>query len=167
MDNENSIPRVPARRRYHIGGEVSLTCGSHFRVWAPGKGRITLVICDDRKQSLGEFALEDEGNGYFGGWVAEAGVNTLYGFRVDGGSEIVPDPASRFQPSGPFGPSQIIDPGQFHWSDSHWNGISREGQVIYEMHFGTFTPEGTYAAAAQQLHELAELGATVLEVMPV
>ena len=71
-----------------------------------------------------------------------------------------------FNPKGRSGPSQVIDPGQFQWSDADWQGVSREGQVIYEMHFGTFTPEGTYAAAAEQLGELADLGVTVIEVMP-
>ncbi len=90
----------------------------------------------------------------------------LYSFHVDGNGPF-PDPASRFQPRGPHGPSQLIDPSKFDWNDESWHGINREGQVIYEMHVGTFTPEGTWQAAARQLPALAELGITVLEIMPV
>lgn len=153
-------------RRYEVGGETQGPGGTHFRVWAPNKDRVTVVLCDEQKRSLTESALEREDKGYFAGWVAEAKASTLYGFRVGDQPQIVPDPASRFQPFGPAGPSQVVDPGQFRWSDANWRGVRREGQVIYEMHFGTFTPEGTYAAAAEQLGELAALGVTVIEVMP-
>ena len=78
-----------------------------------------------------------------------------------------PDPASRFQPQGPHGPSEVIDPSAFAWTDRGWRGVGVTGQVIYEMHVGTFTPEGTWEAAARELPELADLGVTVLEVMPV
>jgi maltooligosyltrehalose trehalohydrolase len=125
-----------------------------------------VVLCDEQKRSLAEFDMEREENGYFASRVADAEENTLYGFRLGGQSQLLPDPASRFQPQGPTGPSQVIDPDQFRWTDARWPGIRREGQVIYEMHLGTFTPEGTYAAATAQLNELAELGVTVIEVMP-
>src|SRR5262249_21257713 len=86
---------------------------------------------------------------------------------LDGGSELYPDPASRFQPDGPHGPSEVVDPKRFAWSDESWLGLVLEGQVIYEMHVGTFTPEGTWAAASRELAELAHLGITMLEMMPV
>jgi len=89
-----------------------------------------------------------------------------YSFLINGEGPF-PDPASRFQPHGPHGPSQVIDPGAFRWSDSDWRGVTPRGQVIYELHLGTFTPEGTWQAAAKHLPELAELGVTVIEVMPV
>lgn len=89
----------------------------------------------------------------------------LYKYKLDSGS--FPDPASRFQPEGPHGPSQIVDPSQFRWTDSKWKGPSRAGQVIYEMHIGTFTREGTYRAAMEHLPKLVDLGITMLEVMPV
>jgi maltooligosyltrehalose trehalohydrolase len=91
----------------------------------------------------------------------------LYRLRLEGHPALYPDPASRFQPQGVHGPSQIVDPGTFRWSDSAWLGVPRDGQVIYEMHIGTFTPEGTWAAATRELPELAALGVTVLEIMPV
>jgi maltooligosyltrehalose trehalohydrolase len=97
--------------------------------------------------------------------VARAG--TLYRFRLDKGTESYPDVASRFQPDGPHGPSQVIDPGAFQWHDQHWRGVPLEGQVMYEMHVGTFTPAGTWEAAMGKLPALAELGVTVLELMPI
>ena len=72
-----------------------------------------------------------------------------------------------FQPDGPHGHSQLVDPSSFVWTDDKWQGIEPQGQVIYEMHIGTFTPEGTWEAARQQLKELAAIGITVVEVMPV
>jgi len=111
--------------------------------------------------------LTSEGNGYFSGQIAAARAGTLYRFRLDGDSNMFPDPASRFQPEGVHGPSQVIDPNAFRWTDTAWRGVPRDGQVIYEMHIGTFTPEGTWKAAMDQLSELASLGVTLLEVMPV
>ncbi len=92
-------------------------------------------------------------------------VGTAYRYRLDSGS--FPDPASRFQPEGPHGPSQVDDPGSFKWTDANWKGVDRIGQVIYELHIGTFSPEGTFRGALKQLPELARLGITLLEVMPV
>jgi maltooligosyltrehalose trehalohydrolase len=111
--------------------------------------------------------LTPEDQGYFSGEVPEAGAGTLYRFRLDGDEALYPDPASRFQPEGPHGPSQVVDPGEFRWTDGQWRGTSLKGQVIYEMHIGTFTREGTWAAAARELPELARAGITLLEVMPV
>jgi maltooligosyltrehalose trehalohydrolase len=91
----------------------------------------------------------------------------LYSLRLDGEEKLYPDPVSRFQPEGHDGPSQIVDPDAYAWSDKAWGGPQRRGQVIYEMHIGTFTAEGTWRAAAAALPWLAEIGVTVLEVMPV
>ena len=113
-------------------------------------------------RTLGELA--GEGNGYFSGQIADATPGTLYKFELDSGA--FPDPASRFQPTGPHGPSQVIDPA-FAWSDQAWRGIAPGKEVIYELHVGTFTPEGTWNAATAQLPELASLGITIVEVMPV
>ncbi len=166
MEHVDAVLTNGVRRCRDVGAEILPQGGTHFRVWAPGKDRVMVVLCDKLQQVSAEFPLQPEGEGYYAGWVAEAPAGTLYGFRIDARSELLPDPASRFQPQGPSGPSQVIDPGRFPWSDADWQGVCREGQVIYEMHFGTFTPEGTYAAAAEQLRELAELGVTVIELMP-
>jgi maltooligosyltrehalose trehalohydrolase len=152
-------------RRLPVGAELLPTGGVHIRVWAPARRRVEVVLGD--KSELQAIALEPEDKGYFSGTVAAAGIGTLYRYRLDGAAELFPDPASRFQPNGPHGPSQVVDPGRFPWSDRAWCGVGLPGQVIYEMHIGTFTPEGTWEAAARQLSELATLGITVLEIMPV
>jgi maltooligosyltrehalose trehalohydrolase len=110
---------------------------------------------------------EDEADGYFSALVPEAAAGMCYGFRLDGGPGVLPDPASRFQPLGPTGPSQIVDPSTFRWSDSGWKGLTIHGQVLYEMHLGTFTSEGTWQAAQERLPDLVDLGITVVEIMPV
>jgi len=109
--------------------------------------------------------MEPQADGYFSCLAPDAGLGMVYRFRLTHGE--FPDPASRFQPEGPHGPSEIVDPGNFQWNDQAWKGVVREGQVIYEMHIGTFTPEGTWTAAAHELEELARLGITVIELMPV
>jgi maltooligosyltrehalose trehalohydrolase len=140
-------------------------------VWAPKRKRVEVVLEAGRREMprRGPLAVELKGgnHGYFSGRVVGASAGSLYRFRLDGGTELYPDPASRFQPHGPHGPSQVIDPTEFRWSDAGWSGVSLAGQVVYEMHVGTFTREGTWEAAARELPELAALGVTVLEVMPV
>jgi maltooligosyltrehalose trehalohydrolase len=113
------------------------------------------------------FLLKREPEGYHSGLVAKAKAGVRYRLRLDEDPILVyPDPASRFQPDGPHGPSEVIDPS-FPWTDRGWKGVPPHGQVIYEMHIGTFTKEGTWRAAAAQLKELASIGITVIEVMPV
>jgi len=113
-----------------------------------------------------EIALTRDDAGYFVGWIP-GGTGTRYRFRMDGEATLLPDPASRFQPAGPHGPSEVVDPARFAWTDADWRGVPLERAVIYEMHIGTFTPEGTWQAAMRELPALRELGVTVLEVMPV
>jgi maltooligosyltrehalose trehalohydrolase len=112
-------------------------------------------------------ALLPEPGGYWSVLLEEAHAGTRYRFRLDGEAPLCPDPASRFQPQGVHGPSEVVDPATFAWTDDAWPGVARDGQVIYEMHIGTFTAEGTWEAARRELPELAALGVTVLEVMPV
>src|SRR6266511_1225629 len=153
-------------RRYPIGAELIGPNQTHFRVWAPKAQQVDLVLEENTTKDSGRtfHALDVEQGGFFSG-TANAGAGTLYRFRVN--NNVYPDPASRFQPDGPHGPSCIVDPAQFRWTDSQWPGISLKGQIIYEMHVGTFTREGTWHAAAQQLPELARIGITVIEMMPV
>ena len=91
----------------------------------------------------------------------------MYKFKLDDDEYLYPDPESRFQPDGPHGYSQVIDPASFAWTDGAWPGIEPQNQIVYEMHIGTFTPEGTWDAARAQLKELAAVGITILEVMPI
>jgi len=114
-----------------------------------------------------ELDLTAESAGYFSGLSEEAGVGTLYRFQLDGDHALYPDPASRFQPEGPSGPSRVVDPTAFAWRDAGWSGAAIRGQVIYEMHLGTFTPERGWAAAMRELPELQRLGITCLEIMPI
>ena len=97
---------------------------------------------------------------------AEAGPGDDYRYRLDGG-DALPDPCSWDQPEGVRGPSRVVDPGARSWDEGCWAGLDRRGLVLYELHVGTFTPKGTFAAAAERLPALAELGVTAIELMPV
>lgn len=152
---------APAGRRLPVGAEP-LPGGVHFRVWAPRRERVEVVPAERPRP----IPLAREPGGYFSGFVPGIGAGARYRYRLDGG-EALPDPASRFQPEGPHGPSEVVDPAQYRWSDGGWPGVRLEGQVIYELHVGAFTPEGTWTAAARELPALADLGVTLIEVMPV
>src|SRR5213595_3345064 len=155
-------------RRYPIGAELIGANETHFRVWAPKATRVDIVLeASAEKTAPRTFhPLEREDGGYFSGSI-EAHGDDCYRFRVDNAEHFHPDPASRFQPDGPHGSSCIIDPRKFNWSDAKWPGKQLKGQIIYEMHVGTFTPEGSWRAAAEQLSELARIGVGVIEVMPI
>ena len=149
-------------RRLPIGAEPFAVGGTHFRVWAPKRREVTLVL---EGRAGHEIPLEREAHGYFSALVRDAPAGTLYRFRVDDDERLYPDPASRQQPSGPHGPSCVVDPSAFSWSDDAWAGAPAS-PVIYELHVGTFTPEGTWEAAQRKLPHLADLGVTVVELMP-
>ena len=137
--------------------------GVRFRVWAPEARTLRVVFEPPGPQAV---SLERFPDGTFGALVPGAKAGDRYRYEVDGGAPF-PDPASRFQPEGVHGPSEIVAPGRFTWTDSGWTGIPRNDLVLYELHVGTFTPEGTFAAAAQRLRYLARLGVTAVELMPV
>jgi maltooligosyltrehalose trehalohydrolase len=185
MNDRQPVLRIPgwvkrkaqvhpkSHRRLPVGAEVFPEDGVHFRVWASRCQRVEVMLEGGPKDTPGALPLavalapEAEAPGYFSALVTAAGAGTLYRYRLDGDPALYPDPVSRFQPSGPPGPSQVIDPGTFQWSDGDWPGVPLEGQVIYEMHLGTFTPEGTWEAASRELPELADAGMTLIEIMPV
>ncbi|HEY2827890.1 MAG TPA: alpha-amylase family glycosyl hydrolase, partial [Pirellulales bacterium] len=154
-------------RRLPIGAEVLPDGKISFRLWAPKPKRVYVVLATDSKSSQEELRLQEEGDGYFSLLTDHARDCMRYGFKLDQAQRVLPDPASRFQPDGPAGLSQIIDHRRFSWTDTNWKGVGPRGQVIYEMHLGTFTPQGTYAAAALEFAELARIGITMIEVMPV
>jgi maltooligosyltrehalose trehalohydrolase len=150
-------------RRYPIGAEV-VEGGVDVRVWAPSRRRVAVAHGPNAERTT---ALAAVGGGYFAGVVPRLGAGGRYGFRLDDDPKVYPDPASRAQPDGPHGLSAVVDPGAFRWGDDDWRGVGARGQVIYELHVGTFTIEGTYEAAARELPALREVGITVIEVMPV
>jgi maltooligosyltrehalose trehalohydrolase len=147
-------------RRLPVGVEVVGDHIIHARVWAPAAHDLEIVVGGRA------VALVRDANGYFSG-ETEGRAGDRYGFRVNGLERLYPDPASRYQPDGPHNLSEIVDPSAFEWSDRAWSGVSLAGQVLYELHTGTFTPQGTWQAAAAQLEELAKLGISVIELMPI
>jgi maltooligosyltrehalose trehalohydrolase len=153
---------MQGHRRLPIGVEVG-EHGAHFRVWAPRRNNVAVVL-ETQQRTV---PLTAEKAGYFSGWIDNVRDGDLYRFRLDDESYLYPDPAARFQPEGPHGPSRVVDARRYHWSDGAWQGVREQSQVIYEMHLGTYTPEGTWAAASKHLEQLAGLGITVIEVMPI
>lgn len=132
-----------------------------FRVWAPKARKVEVVLSSGDVEPL-----TCDGGGYHHGISFRAQAGMTYQYRLDGG-EAFPDPCSRFQPEGPHGPSQIIDPAAYAWKDQEWSGVQMSGQVIYELHVGAFTKNGTFEAAIERLDFLKRLGITLLEFMPI
>lgn len=158
--NVSEEHKVPSTWQMTLGARVEPD-GVRFRVWAPKRARVDVVLEDDGRS----FPLLKEEAGYFGGLVPIARAGMRYRYRLDNG-EAYPDPCSRYQPEGPHGPSLIVDPARYEWRTSEWSGVRMPGQVIYELHVGTFTPEGTLDAAIPQFNELKECGITLIELMP-
>lgn len=146
-------------RRLPVGAEPTAD-GVHFRIWAPDQPSLAIQI------NGVDWWLDRDDSGYFAGLIPHAASGTRYQIRLANG-QCVPDPASRYQPDGPHGDSQVVDPAQFTWTDAAWKGRSLEESILYEMHIGTMTLPGTWQAAQRELPELARLGVTCIEVMPV
>ena len=161
--------KATPNRRLPIGAEVVAEQGIHFRVFAPDASQLTVVPLDECGEPDEErgLPLGKSESGYHEGLLSQARAGLRYYYRIAGIDKLLPDPASRYQPLGPHGPSQVIDPSTFSWGDGDWPGVKLQGQVIYEMHIGTFTQEGTWAAASRELPELKRLGITLIEMMPV
>ena len=115
---ETNVPRSFSRR-LSVGAEIVPEGGVHFRVWAPDRKNVDVILESENHASGHEVCcrLQSENDGYFAGHIAEAHAGVLYRFRLDGGPQPYPDPASRFQPQGPHGPSEVIDPIDFKWTD--------------------------------------------------
>jgi maltooligosyltrehalose trehalohydrolase len=168
-----------------VGDEAELVLGSRFddkgtfTVWAPHRDRVEVELvgsqtsaaqageknliemqpCDDRVD--GEIRI-----GYWQLSLPDIQPGARYCYRLDG-TVSRPDPASNFQPDGVHGPSEVIDHRQFDWKDDSWSGVDLKEMIIYELHVGTFTPEGTFASAMEKLAHLKELGVNAIEIMPV
>lgn len=145
-----------------LGANLQPDGSTRFRVWAPDRQRVEVALetPDGEERHL----LERDALGYHAG-SCRGPAGTRYRYRLDGG-DAFPDPCSRFQPEGPHGPSEVVDPGAFAWSDAGFPGLSLEGQVLYELHVGAFTASGDYAGVERELAALKELGVTCLELMP-
>lgn len=141
-------------------GAIPEADGTRFRVWAPEAKTVELVL------NRGSVSMNREAEGTFSAWLGDVGPGKRYRYRVDGGDPF-PDPCSRFQPEGVHGPSQVVDPTLFAWMDQQWKGRPLRDLVVYELHVGTFSPEGTFQGTTDRLPYLRDLGVTAIELMPV
>jgi malto-oligosyltrehalose trehalohydrolase/4-alpha-glucanotransferase len=146
----------------NFGAEPRADGTVRFRLWAPSHGDILLEL-DEGAEPL---AMRAVGEGWHELVTDQAHPGTRYRFVLPDGSR-VPDPASRHQPKDVHGPSEVIDPTTYHWSDQSWRGRPWEESVIYELHIGAFTPVGTFLAAIRKLDHLVALGVTAIEIMPI
>ncbi len=165
MPSSNRRTRVEELTRCHrmpFGAEVRKGGTVRFRLWAPSHGLIKLEL-DDRPEPMEMVPVA-------GGWheliTDRARPGTRYGFVLPDGSR-VPDPASRYQPKDVHGQSEVVDPTAWSWTDPEWRGRPWEEAVIYELHVGAFTPEGTFKAVISKLDHLVALGVTAIELMPI
>jgi maltooligosyltrehalose trehalohydrolase len=138
--------------------------GTHtsFRVWAPAAARVDLVI----EGGAAVLPMAAEPGGMFGAVAHDLAPGARYRYRLSGSAEY-PDPASRYQPDGVHGPSMVISPRAFQWSDQAWTGVPLSELTIYELHVGTFSTAGTFAGVVDRLPALRDLGVTAIELMPV
>lgn len=148
--------------RAHLGARLLDGNRCEFRVWAPSRERVELHIVAPRERRV---ALTKDASGYHSAIVDDCGEGTRYLYALDGGDER-PDPASRHQPEGVHRASEVIG-RDFEWHDEGWTGVALEDYVIYELHVGTFTNEGTFDAAIEHLDSLKDLGITVVELLPI
>ncbi len=137
--------------------------GCLFTVWAPQAKKMTVKLVKPVERQL---PMESVGKGYWQVFDANVEPGCLYWMRIDENRER-PDPASFYQPEGVHGPSAVVDHAEFHWTDGSWTGIPQENLILYELHIGTFTPEGSFSAVIPRLGDLRELGITAIEIMPV
>lgn len=151
---------------------ASFQDGCKFTVWAPLLKAVAVKIVDSAEQASEKGAadallpMEKDERGYWHASAANLPAGTRYKYQLEG-EESWPDPASRFQPEGVHGPSEVVDHSQFDWQDGDWQGIPLTDYIIYEVHIGAFTSAGTFEAAIARLPDLVELGITAVEIMPV
>ena len=153
-----------ARRHTLPFGAELQNGGVRFRVWAPQEGTLA-VLLETAGADRVELPMQPEPDGFFALTTDKAATGTRYWYVVDGAP--LPDPVSRFQPDGVHGPSEVVDPSAYRWRDGGWPGRAWEEIVIYELHLGTFSPEGDFAGAIARLDHLRDLGVTAVELMPI
>lgn len=164
MKSEKDAPRYPQPDR--CMGAVVTDEGTRFTVWAPKAQNLHVVLGGDDEHPSQRIPCEGVEGGWFEALIPAARHGMLYKFQLDDGLAL-PDPASRWQPQGPHGPSMIVDSGKFKWGDTDWTRPPMRDLVLYELHIGTFTPEGTFRSAIQKLPHLKALGVNAIELMPV
>jgi maltooligosyltrehalose trehalohydrolase len=146
-------------------GAIPVKDGVKFNVWAPAARMIELAL-EPENGGVMHHELERSRDGTWSTFIPGLRPGALYRYRIDQGMSY-PDPASRFQPQGVHGPSCVVDLDSFHWTDDGWKGIRMPELIVYELHVGTFSPEGTFAGVEKRLNYLADLGITAIELMPV
>jgi maltooligosyltrehalose trehalohydrolase len=147
-----------------VFGAIPSQGGTRFSVWGPPGGRVELSLLDGAAR--GTHPLARGGDGLLETWVRGAAPGDRYAYTVNGEGPL-PDPASRYQPDGVHGPSCIVDAAAFEWHDRAWRARPARDLIIYELHVGTFTPDGTFAGVEARLPYLRDLGVTAIEIMPV
>src|SRR5262245_53167412 len=147
-------------RRYPIGAELVARGRASARVWAPSTDRLEIWVDGTSMPML------REANGYFSA-VMNAGAGSRYAVRFPGDDRLYPDPASKSQPGGPEEPSEIVDLTRYHGGDAAWPCVKPQGQVLSDIHIGTFTCEGTWKSAEGQLPRLRDTGITLVQMMPI
>jgi maltooligosyltrehalose trehalohydrolase len=155
---------TPVRRAHRMpfGAEAREDGSTRFRLWAPGARSVELWLDESQRA----FSMPRDAGGWAEFRSREAPPGSRYRFRIDG-ELLVPDPASRYQPEDVHGPSEVVDPVAHAWTDAEWAGLPAERLVFYELHVGTFTGAGSFAAVGERLDHLASLGVTAIELMPV
>jgi maltooligosyltrehalose trehalohydrolase len=154
--------QYPTPRGIPLGATLRDGNRCEFRVWAPNRERVELHIVAPSERRV---PMQKGINGYHETVVDDCGEGVRYFYTLDGATDR-PDPASRLQPEGVHGPSEVVG-ADFEWHDEGWTGVALEDYVVYELHVGTFTQEGTFDAAIEKLDHLKELGVTAVELLPV
>ncbi len=159
-------------RQTQLGATLLSNGQTQFSVWAPKANQVDLELIQRRGQQehvLSTHPLQrlasDQNEGIYSGTLENCPADSLYRFKLNNNTSR-PDPRSRFQPFGVHGPSQVIDPNSYHWNDTSWKGIAKQDLVVYELHVGSFSEEGTYNGALKKLGQLKELGITAIELLP-
>lgn len=152
---------VDVSTKYPRLGALVESGGTVFRAWSPSASSIEVVL-----EGGALHRMRESGEGYHEVSIPGAPSGTRYKLRLSGEHDF-PDPASRYQPEGVHGPSEVVDPNRFGWTDQGWSGVAKEDLVFYELHVGTFTPEGTFEGVRSRLQYLKDLGVTAVELMPV
>src|SRR5215468_3553309 len=149
-----------------FGAEIRADGAVRFRLWAPSASRVELMLDSSPHADAQRIAMTSHPDGFHEVITTRARAGSRYRYRIGEGIE-VPDPASRANPDDVHSASEVVDPRAFTWDDGDWAGRPWHEAVIYELHVGTFTPEGTFRAAIERLSHLVALGVTAIELMPV